>query len=164
MKKEVNNLSFLVQPAIQGVLAEFLSALVIIGIGIYLEYKGLDRASVVLNLGGLIVFAFTTQMDILVIPLLGLYFFFGMLIAIFKVKKLYGLFGSKVYGSLLLIVAVFQLPSIQNPIYEMLIVSQASQEAMNTVLIFFYGLLLFSWFMTCVFVWIFARILKPKKH
>jgi hypothetical protein len=146
-------MSLFIQPPIQGVLAEFVSALFIIGAGIYLEYKKQERASIVFNVIGLIVTAFTTTMDIMVVPFLAVYLLSGGLVAFFNVKFLFGVFGSKMYGSLLLAVAIIHLPDAQNQIIEWLATPQL-----------FYSTFIVLWLLIAFFAWIFGWLVKPKKH
>lgn len=144
-----------IQPSVNGILAEFISALVIIVTGLYLEKHGLNRACVGLNVIGLIVIAVTTQLDLLVIPLLTVYLFFGILIFVFKVKWIYSLFGSKTYGSLLLAIAFIHIPDIQQQFNIMLSSSIPSEIFLEI----FYGFLIIVWIMLAISAFILGKIL-----
>lgn len=152
---------FIVQPPIEGILAEFIIAFLTIAVGIFLENSGSSRKSIIFAAVGLIVTAITTSLDILVLPILLVYFFVGVLVAFFKVELVYGLFGSKVYGSLILSMAITHIPSFHEYLYNSLImVSQASQLI---ILRDFYLLLLFMWLMLAITAWIIGKIIFKKK-
>jgi hypothetical protein len=157
-------MSLVTQPTIEGVLAEFLSAGVIILAGIFLESRKsnqnesrkLKRASVVLTVVGLVVFALTTQLDWLLILPLVVYSGLGLLIAIANVSWLFWLFGSKTYGSLMFSIAIFHIPGFQKKIYE-IIFSLQMTEALNMFLVVYYCELVFVWIVIAVIVWVLAR-------
>ena len=151
-----------IHPAIGAVLAELVSSSVIIAVGIYLEYKKLDRLSIAFNVVGFLIMAVTTQLDVLVMPVLALYLGIGVLIAVLKVEWLYGFFGSKTYGAFLLAIAIIHTPMVQ-PLYNF-ILSIRSVEGAWDVLIRFYTWLLVTWIIIAICVWIVARIVKPKKY
>ena len=155
-------MSLNIQPAIETVLAELVSSSIIIAVGIYLEYRKRDRLSIAVNVVGFLIMALTTQLDVLVMPILGFYLVIGVLIAVLKVEWLYGFFGSKTYGALLLAIAIIHTPMVQ-PLYSS-ILSVSTKEEGWAVLIRFYTWLLVTWIITAICVWIIARIVKPKKH
>lgn len=151
-----------IHPAIGTVLAELVSSSVVIAVGIYLGYKKLDRLSIAFNVVGFLIMAVTTQLDVLVMPVLALYLGIGVMIAVLKVDWLYGFFGSKMYGALLLAIAIIHTPMVQ-PLYSF-ILSVRSVEGAWDVLIRFYTWLLAIWIITAACVWITSRIVKTKKH
>jgi len=155
-------MSLNIQPAIGTVLAELVSSSIIIAIGIYLEYRKLDRLSIAVNVVGFLIMALTTHLDVLVMPLLAVYLVIGVLIAVCEVEWLYGFFGSKTYGALLLAIAVIHTPMVQ-PIYSSILFVSSAQEGWD-ILIRFYELLIVTWIITAICVWIIARIVKSKKH
>jgi hypothetical protein len=155
-------LSLDIHPAIGTVLVELVSSSIVIAVGIYLEYKKLDRASVAFNVVGFLILAVTTQLDVLVMPVLAFYLGISVLIAVLKVEWLYGFFGSKTYGAFLLAIAIIHTPMVQ-PLYSS-ILSIRSVEGAWDVLIRFYTWLTVTWIITAICVWIIARIVKPKKH
>lgn len=156
-------MSMIIQPPIHGLLAEFATAIFTISIGIYLEYKKLGRASMVFSVIGLILYIVTTQLDWLTLPLLVIYAFLGVLVAIFKTKRLYGFFGSKMYGSLLFAIAILHVPTIQQQIYTE-IFSTVTQQETQGFLVSFYETLILIWFVTAISTWTIGKIVKPKKN
>jgi hypothetical protein len=150
-----------IHPAMGTVLAELVSSSIVIVVGIYLGYKKLARLSIAFNVVGFLVMAVTTQLDVLVMPVLAFYLGIGVLIAVLKVEWLYGFFGSKTYGAFLLAIAIIHTPMVQ-PLYSF-ILSVRSVEGAWDVLIRFYTWLLVTWIITAICVWIVARIVKPKK-
>jgi hypothetical protein len=157
-------MSLVTQPAIEGVSAEFLSAILIILAGILLEShnanktdRKLQRVSVGLTALGLIVFMFTTKLDwLLVLPLFA-YMGIGLLVALANVESLFWLFGSKTYGSLMFSMAIFHIPEFQNKVNEVLFHPQLTPEILNQFLWVYYIFLVIFWVITGIFVWIIAR-------
>jgi hypothetical protein len=155
-------MSLNIQPAIETVLAELVSSSVIIAVGIYLEYRKFDRLSIAINVVGFLIMALTTHFDVLVMPILGLYLVIGVLIAVREVEWLYGFFGSKTYGALLLAIAVFHTPMVQ-PLYSSILSVSTMKEGWD-VLLWFYTWLLITWTIIAIVVWIVAKVVKPKDH
>jgi len=151
-----------IQPSTVMVLAELASSSIIIAMGIYLEYKKFDRLFIAVNAVGFSIFALTTQLDVLVMPILGFYLVIGVLITVFQVEWLYGFFGSKTYGALLLAIAIIHTPMVQ-PLYSSLLSVRTPQEGWD-ILVWFYTWLMVTWIITAVCVLIVARIVKSKKH
>lgn len=149
-----------IHPAIGTVLVELVSSSIVIAVGIYLEYKNRSRLSIAFNVVGFLILAVTTQLDVLVMPVLAFYLGIGVLIAVLKVEWLYGFFGSKTYGAFLLAIAIIHTPMIQ-PLYNS-ILSIRSVEGAWDVLIRFYTWLIVTWIITAICVWVVARIVRPK--
>ena len=160
--KEETPMSANIQPAMEAVLAELVSSSIIIAVGIYLEYKKLDRLSIAVNVVGFLIMALTTQLDVLVMPILGFYLVVGVLIAVFQVEWLYGFFGSKTYGALLLAIAIIHTPMVQ-PLYSSILSVSTQQEGWD-ILVRFYTWLLVTWIITAFCVWVISRNVKSKKH
>ena len=128
-------MSLNIHPAIETILVEFISSSLIIAAGIYLSHKRLDRLSIAFNVVGFIVMAITTRLDVLVMPILGLYLIIGVFIAVREVKWLYGFFGSKTFGPSLAI-AIIHTPMFQ-PLYSSILSVSTMKEGWD-VLIQFY--------------------------
>lgn len=147
---------FTVSAPIEGIFAELLLAFSIIVVGIFAEGR-LGRKYVYINLVGLLVTVFTSSIDLLVLPLLVVYIVIGLVIAYYKKSFIYALFGSKVYGSLLLAVAIVHTPSVQEWLSTLL---SSQMLSANVFVGFYYFLLFVFWVILGVFVFIFLRIVK----
>jgi hypothetical protein len=158
-------MSFVTQPPIQGVLVEFASAGVLMVLGMVLENGKYDRASVFATVIGFFVLPFTTEFDWLVMPIPLFYCLFGFIVAIIPwngLRKVYGLFGSKVYGSLMFSIAVFHIPQIRGVFEQVLLSPTLTQEVANQVLELYYAFVVIVWVFTAILVWVASRKLKKK--
>jgi hypothetical protein len=147
----------LVSPSINGVLAQLLGALLIIAVGVLFKER-LNRKFVYVNIIGLVLFAVTSELNLLDLPLLIFYVFLGILVAYFEVDKLYGLFGSIVYGSLLFAITFFQLSTFQDFFNSLLL----DYKSANLFLEFYYGLIFVYWLLFTTFAFIIEWLLRRR--
>ena len=150
-------MSIIVEPPIQGLLAEFLIAISIITLGIILEHKKQNRASIFANIIGLGLLLVSSPIDLVVLPLLIGYLALGVLIALIEIKRVYGFFGSKVYGSLLFAVALFHIPSFQENIRALI-----NSENSDVVIVLIYSVLILMWLIVATASFVISKIVLKK--
>jgi uncharacterized membrane protein len=88
---------------------EILGSLVLIGFGVWMETRYVSWWSVVGNISGLILALTTLDLEPLTLVLLIIYIGIGIASVLKRRRKLYVLFGSKTYGSLMLILGILSL-------------------------------------------------------
>jgi hypothetical protein len=156
-------MSFVTQPIIQGLPAEFFIAFVTIAIGVFFENGRKDRAFLFSYVIGFVVMVVTTQFDALVLIALVPYSLIGILFALVNFKKSFGLFGSKVYGSLLFTMACLHTQPCQEQ-FNVLINAVTTREEAYFFLGFYYTILLIGWGIVAIVVWYLnRRIVKSLK-
>lgn len=140
------------EPLAVGLVAEFIVAIATIIFGIVFEKGRKDRFFVFAYLFGFVVMVITTNFDFSVFPLLLIYSGIGLFFAIMNWKRLFGLFGSKVYGSLLFTIACLHTAPVQEQLKIMLSVCTTT-ESQLFFLEFYYVLLCILWFIVALIVW-----------
>jgi len=157
---EPSTMSLDIHPGMLTVAVELVSSISIMTAGTCLEYKKLNRLSIALNPIGFIVMAITTQTDVLVLPLLGFVLAISVLVAVLKAEMLYGLFGARTYGALLLAIAVIHTP-LGQPLLDSIPTAHSVEEGWNA-LTRFYLWIIAAWIFFAICAWILSIIVKSK--
>lgn len=156
-----------IEPLVGGLLAELTSASAIVIIGILAE-KEVDKMSVLVNIFGLFLMLVTTGLNLLMLPLLLFYLFFGIIVYRKRWDKAYFFFSSKTYGCLMFATIILHSPSTQE--YLSTIV-QPSLPTIGSIISSIIMLLFAStalvvscWFILIPFVYALGYIYKKRRH
>jgi hypothetical protein len=148
-------------PLIVGIWAEIGSAIAIILIGVWAETGGVNKKSVGANLLGLFLMLVTAGLDMVILPLLTVYFLFGLFVYSKKWRRLYFFFSSKTYGCLMLGIALLHTATLQGVVDSMVApvlltdyVSVARLVALST------GGVMGCWFLATPFAYLAGAIYK----
>ena len=149
-------------PLIQtGLLAQFLAAFIMIAVAIFVEHGGTNKTSVAVNILGLSFMLISTGIDVFVLPLLIVYLMVGLVAFFREIRKVFFLFSSRSYGSLMLAIAFLHTSSIQNflPTIQVVRVWWVDLTFASN------GLILISWFLTIPIIYLLAYVIgKRIKH
>jgi hypothetical protein len=156
MKKGEKYMSFISEPPVSGLIAEFVVAIATIILGMALEKGKKDRFFVIAYIYGFILMLITSSFDVLVLPFLLVYSTIGIIFAFINWKPAFGIFGSKIYGSLLFTIACFHTQPFQQQ-FNTIISAVVTQEEATVFFEFYYMLLFVGWVLTAVIVWVLNR-------
>jgi len=149
-------------PIVGGIYAELGSALIIIMIGILSETRGVNKRSVAANLLGLFLMLVTAGLDLAVLPLLALYMMFGIAVFLKKWRKLFFFFSSKMYGCLMLAIAILHIPATQQAVSAMVPFSLVDWVSIVHLVFASTAFVNFYWLIAAPFAYLAAYVFKRK--